>query len=894
GVQTIGEYAFYECKSLASVTIPASVRRIHTKPFANCPSLREIRFGGTRAQWNAIEGSDGVNAMRTERAAQPRLRASQAGGGNPGIVIRGADGNIGVEFVPSYLRMDDVTVTGYDGTVPADLVIPEGVTAIGEYAFSDCASLASVTISKDVTSIGNDAFRRCTSLVSITIPAGVTSIGDDAFNDCKSLKEIQFKGTMAQWKAIKGSSKIKIPGIGCSDGYIGVKDAPEYLKMDGTKVAGHTGEVPANVVIPHGITAIGEEAFKDCTTLASVTIPDGVTKIGARAFSKCTSLANVVIPDSVTEIGREAFSGCTSLKTVVIAGGITTIGGRNSYDKGVFYGCTSLESVTIPDSVTEIGEYAFYGCASLKEVQFGGTKAQWKALKGSNGIKVSFVRCSDGDMGVEHVPEYLKISRTEDRIALTGHTGTVPADLVIPEGVTEIGYGAFAGCTSLASVIIPDSVTEIYGGSYYENGGAFLGCTSLASVTIPASVAEIGTGAFKNCASLKEIQFGGTMAQWQALKGSGDIQVSFVRCSDGNIGVEEIPEYLKMDGTKVAGYIGKVPADLVIPEGVTGIKSEAFKDCLDIENVTIPGCVTEIEYDAFSECTYLERVTIEEGVKIIGEDAFSGCTSLASVTIPNSVTAISHGAFYGCASLESVIISNNMTAIGNRRDKGPFSNDEIKGAFEGCTSLASVVIPDSVKIIGDKAFKDCTSLASVAIPGSVTHIYDGAFNGCKTLASVVVPKNVTYIGEQAFEGCTSLVSVVIPESVTEIGIEAFKNCTSLADVTIPGSVTEISYGMFYGCKNLKSVIISRGVKTIDESAFFTGSASLASVSIPRSMTKIGSDVFTGGLHLKIQYDGTKAQWKAIIKDYHPYGIRMGSGGNFRYALVQCKDGDITE
>lgn len=447
--------------------------------------------------------------------------------------------------------------------------------------------------------------------------------------------------------------------------------------------------------------------------------------------------------------------------------------------------------------------------------------AQWKAVRGSDKLtrRVICIRCSDGFIGVKELPEYLEIRDTKVR----GYTGKVPADVIIPEGVTAIGHGVFKGCTSLASVTIPSSVT-------YIGRNSFSGCTALASLTVPSSVMNIDEYAFYGCTSLKEIQFKGTMAQWKAIKGSDGVKVSCVRCSDGNIGIADVPAYLVMDGTKVKGYTGKVPANLVIPDGVTAIGGNAFKRCFDIVSVTIPGSVKKI-YDgfsddtillgAFSDCTYLERVTILDGLLKIPDAIFYNCTSLASVTIPNSVTSIGAGAFCKCASLTAVTIPDSVTEVGG-------------DAFMGCSSLKNVSIPKSVKTIGNRAFSGCTSLRSVSIFG-----------------------NVTYIAAFTFFECKSLVSVTIPDSVTSIGMGSFASCTSLKSVTIP-----------------------RGVTQIDGYAF-TGCTSLTNVSIPRSVTQIGSDAFIGcSPNLKIQYDGTKAQWNTI--DNHSY----------QKATVQCTDGDI--
>ena len=210
------------------------------------------------------------------------------------------------------------------------MTIPDSVTCIGNCAFKDCSSLASVTIPDSVASIGVYAFCGCTSLKSVTIPDSVTSIGDYAFGFCTSLTGIWVDG---------GSSHY-------------FSDASGVLfNKDKTVLAQCPGAFSGSYVIPDGVTSINDAAFVNCTSLTSVTIPDGVTNIGYEVFAGCTSLANMVLPNGVTRIGAEAFEWCTSMK-----------------------------NITIPDGVMSIGYDAFLNCKSLTNVYFTGTEEAWNGI----------------------------------------------------------------------------------------------------------------------------------------------------------------------------------------------------------------------------------------------------------------------------------------------------------------------------------------------------------------------------------------------------------------------------------------------------------------------------------------------------------------------------------
>ena len=230
-----------------------------------------------------------------------------------------------------------------------------------------------------------------------------------------------------------------------------------------TVIKKSSGKYSGKVVIPesvefrgvtHSVTRIGNEAFRNCSGLASVTIGNSVTIIGTYAFEDCFGLTSVTIGNSVTSIWGYAFSGCSGLTSVTISKSVTSIGDY------AFRGCSSLPSVTIPNSVTSIGDYAFRDCSGLTSVTIPNSVTsigEW-----------AFYSCS----------------------GLTAVT--------IGNSVTSIGGAAFYNCDGLTSVTIPNSVTSI-------GGWAFRDCDGLTSVTIPNSVTSIGYRAFATCSELLDV-----------------------------------------------------------------------------------------------------------------------------------------------------------------------------------------------------------------------------------------------------------------------------------------------------------------------------------------------------------------------------------------------------
>ena len=329
------------------------------------------------------------------------------------------------------------------GTSITEVIIENGVTGIGEFAFRNCTSLTSVTIGNSVIVIGKDAFSNCTSLTSINIPDSVTYIGFSAFEGCTSLTSINIPDNV---RYIEDSAFEKCTSL-------------------------------TSVNIPDSVTEIEYCTFSDCFSLTSVTIGNGVTYIHQSAFENCTSLTSVTIPDSVTRIGIYAFRNCTSLESVAIGNGVTII------DWSTFENCKSLTSVTIPNSVTSIGSSAFEYCTSLASITIPDsvTSIGYEAFKGCTSLASIAIPDSVTSIGEEAFWNCISLTSVN-----------------IPDSVTSIGEEAFRNCTSLTSVNIPDSVTSI-------GINAFWNCTSLTSVTIGNGVTKIGLRTFESCTSLTSV-----------------------------------------------------------------------------------------------------------------------------------------------------------------------------------------------------------------------------------------------------------------------------------------------------------------------------------------------------------------------------------------------------
>ena len=728
GITGIGYQAFWYCSGLTSLTLPAGIGWIGDNAFNGCSGLKEVRF--------CI--NDNLDTYLTK--------------GHPFIGV-----NCDIKY---YINDKEIT----------SIEIPSNVTTLGNYVFQGCSGLTSLTLPDGITSIGSNAFRGCSGLTSLTLPDGITSIGHDAFYGCSGLTSL----TLPDGITSIGSNAFQ----GCS---------------------GLT-----SLILPAGITEIGGSAFQGCSGLTSLILPAGITEIGGSAFKGCSGLTSIYVSaEKVPKIGSNVFVGVGAKKCTLYV----PMGTYSDYllsDFGNYFEniveleatCIQLEKAgTLPDRIASSKKYHIANLKIIGEIngtdlwmirEMAGRDARGYPTDGKLSVlDLSEAKIVEGG-GYYYDGNYNDYYTSNDVIgsyAFQGCSGLTSLNL--PAGITSIGSYAFQGCSGLTSLTLPDGITWIGDDAFRDCSGltslnlpdgitrigddAFRDCSGLTSLNLPDGITSIGDRAFKGCSGLTSLNLpdGITEIGWYAFQGCSGLTSIYVYA-------EKVPKI----GDNVFEGIDAEKCTLYVPMGTyddyrLSYIGSFFKYILEFDATGID----KITINLKKAGTLPDRIAINKkyeitNLKIIGEINGTDLRMIREMARSKlSVLDLS----------EAKIVEGGGCYYNNYYT----SND----------------------VIGPSTFEDCSGLTSLTLPAGITEIGDFAFWGCSGLTSLTLPAGITSIGYDAFYGCSGLTSLTLPDGITEIGIYAFKGCSGLTSLTLPDGITWIGHDAFKGCSGLTSIYV---------------------------------------------------------------------------------------
>lgn len=556
-VASIGDGAFLDNDSLASVTIPGGVTFLGASAFESCSALGSVTILGKI----------------------PGIRDS------------------------TFSNCGELT----------NVVMPSSVQSISDFAFYSCEKLDGVTLPANLASLGRFAFSYCTNLTAITFPRSVTGVDSSAFDGCTRLAKIKVDPANAAFASLNGV---------LFDKYLHTLILYPCAK-------------PGPYAAPASVTKIEEKAFRECSELTALTLPEGVTSIEDEAFRYCGKLAAVQLPGSLHRIGSFAFADCDS-----------------------------LAAITIPAGVNTIGMYAFYQDSALASITVSDTNAYYSSVDGvlfTKGLEslIRFPEAKSGGFSIPEATTAIESAAFERCFGLT--------DISIPAGIAEIS--GFSECKGLTNVTLATGPTVIA-------PQAFIGCTALAEIAIPSSVVDISPIAFSGCHRLTAISVSDTNAVYSSLDGIlfDKDQGALLLVPEGTTDSYTIPASVtNISGTAFSGCTGLT--DLAVAglnpaysssNGVVFGKSKtAIIRCPPGRKgaYEIPFGVTRIGYGAFGDCAWLTDVTIPSGVTTIEGEAFSYCGRLSRLFFPASLASLGDYVFDECDGLDTLYFRGNAPSL---------------------------------------------------------------------------------------------------------------------------------------------------------------------------------------------------------------------------------------
>ena len=565
-----------------------------------------------------------------------------------------------------------------------------------------------------------------------------------------------------------------------------------------------------------------------------------------------SQIKSVVFEQSTENISCDSFIDCENLTSVSLPYGLKKIQG------GAFEGCISLTQIAIPETVTVISVGAFKNCAALTSLELPASLVDFDGtdFEGCTALTAIHVAADNPKFSSDAQGALYNKDKTELLAYPRGRAG----DYAIADTTQEVSVNAFSGCVKLETITVPESVTLIgYPKSeeevWYNFRNPFTGCSALTAIHV----------------------------------------------AEGNeyYSSDEAGVLYNKDKTTLVHCPDRFTGEYVVPDGVTCIKIEAFKNCSGLTSVVLPEGLKDLQGGVFENCTGLTEIDIPDSVSMLGGYTFAGCTGLTDVTIPESETGVAGSLFKNCSSLTTLRLPSGIKNFGTDAVSGcpleaiyiPSVEDWLSITFGYYSTplrgraalyvdgkpLTEVVIPEGTKTLKKFAFYGCTSLERITIPASVTTIESFALHGCTALTNICVaednpnyytdeqgvlfdkegktllcfpagytgeyttPEHIDTIDYFAFAGCSNLTGITITEGVFP-RFSAFQNCSSLKYASLPESLTGLAWDMFNNCPELEYIVIPSGIRIIDDGAF-RGCKSLKAVCFKGAPPEISESAF---------------------------------------------------
>lgn len=790
----IGEYAFHRCHSLESIELPYEVKSLGSCSFLYCDSLECVSMPGVvnigrqafsnDASLKEIKVSSNLDMscicdVFTGCSKISKISLSDETACNIESIIEIMSSNSKVhpiikaiaEDIYRMLEINDGVLMKFLINVK-DVDIPNGIKVIGKSCFFDKKGIISLKLPKTLTHIESKAFRNCINLERVEFTCNDVTISDDAFKNCTTLKYITLEdGSTYELKGlprrnnearpeliniihsqvlnnffISGTTLIKYRG---NEERVVV---PEGITIIGER-AFAKNEVVGRIVLPDTIKEIHDEAFADCLLLQTINLQEGLEKICLSAFENCVKLISVTIPQSLTIIEKSVFNRCKNLNEIIFGKDIKEIKDQ------AFYGCSSLKNVIFPEKLESIGDMVFYKCLALKEIILPKSLLEL----GNNVFTLS---------GLKHA--------------------------VVNCNLKKCGMDVFSQCNKLQKLSFSEEVKTI-GDKFAFN------CPSLKYVELPPSVEYIGRNAFEGSAYLNRV--------------IENTKTEIVECAE----VNDINENCKGQVSNIFLDGRELEGDIVIPDGITCIAGGAFYGNTKITSVRLPASLKKIGARAFCGCTSLENVKLPHDVTILEEGVFAYCTALEEVTLEGILSYISDNAFYGCSAVLKVpcrdvlfIGENAFSGCSKLENLQIKCNDIHRDAFRNTKFIDNMRSISSLIIVSNTVVEGMNCLGEVIIPEGITNISPYAFARNEGITSLELPESIVSIGDGAFSSCKNLKKLKLPISLKNIGKKAFEKCISLEKVT--GFAECVEEGAFSYCISLKEALL-HGIIRFGKEAF---------------------------------------------------------------------------